>query len=660
MPEISFPSATDTPPRIDYINTPWIDPVNGGEWLWAESLSAWNPRKSEVFDLEALDVGIDPNTLTITGITSPANSDPLVLKLIGLSQDADGNITLNWSDDTIGLGIHVGSAFGVWTIRISGDGYPYLYEATKISSAKTPVGLTDWTIITGAGQPILEGNDKFPSYVGQLGTAYPTGAFSNVDGPPWFRWDGQNWREDIGNPLRLYFTPVSDQLFIEAGLTNNIPTSIPALTLRLNRPTFGKSWSGSASGVDYFMGRSNDGTWEFKDLNYPSPSYKARSVSTTDESPIDVTAWTVITGTGQPVITGTVANPPIDVLGKTAIVNNNDGVSLWSAVSWGEWAEITNTTAAAQPIIRTTAEGAPTHPAVSILSIGQMCRVGDGPSYTWYRAETWTSWARDETLLGTGVRTALALPVGTNGSVQLYGEPLTPTSITLPEVASIVPALNSIGLKNGKITIGDGVTTGGIPVQARTMKGMFQFNTGSQPISGAFTRVAAIPIYPADFLTGGVNPFYKMYGEITLSNDTYSANIKDWGIGFAFNNDSLLSKSDESWIYGSLHPAPGTAKDLTWMTMKLRGKSRFYPLSNNEFTFDDQIVPVYTRYGVDASLPSNVTNYPKGSMPNNSGSQRISGLSGGNLWLMVHAEKITGQPVGGIITVNYDLTFEFP
>jgi hypothetical protein len=266
----------------------------------------------------------------------------------------------------------------------------------------------------------------------------------------------------------------------------------------------------------------------------------------------------------------------------------------------------------------------------------------------------------DETLLGTGVRTALALPVGTNGSVQLYGEPLTPTSITLPEVASIVPALNSIGLKNGKITVGNGTTTGGIPVQARTMKGMFQFNTGSQPISGAFTRVAAIPIYPADFLTGGANPSYKMYGEITLSNDTYSANIKDWGIGFAFNNDSLLSKSNASWIYGSLHPAPGTAKDLTWMTMKLRGSHRLYALPNNEFTFDDQFVPVYTRYGVDASLPSNVTNYPKGSMPNNSGSQRISGLSGGNLWLMVHAEKITGQPVGGIITVNYDLTFEFP
>ena len=260
--------------------------------------------------------------------------------------------------------------------------------------------------------------------------------------------------------------------------------------------------------------------------------------------------------------------------------------------------------------------------------------------------------------LGGGVANALAINIGTNGAVQLQGDPLTPTSIILPDVTSVVPAANSMGLKNGRITIGNGVTTGGVPVQARTMKGMLQFNTGSRPITGAFTRIAAIPIYPADFLTGGTNPNFTIYGEITLSNDSYSANIKDWGVGFAFNDDSLLAKSDATWIYGSLHPAPGTAKDLTWMTMKLRAKSQLYALGGNMYTIDT--APVYSRYGVDTSLPSNVTNYPKGSMPNNSASQRISSLTGGNLWLMVNAEKITGQPVGGVITVNYDLTFEFP
>ena len=291
--------------------------------------------------------------------------------------------------------------------------------------------------------------------------------------------------------------------------------------------------------------------------------------------------------------------------------------------------------------------------------VDQETCVRAGKTWIWTAAKNMWSVVSTPPALGSGVAIALALNIGTNGSVQLQGDPLTPTSIILPDVTSVVPAANSMGLKNGRITIGNGVTTGGVPVQARTMKGMLQFNTGSQPITGAFTRVAAIPIYPADFLTGGQNPLFTIYGEITLSNDSYSANIKDWGVGFAFNNDSLLAKSAATWIYGSLHPSPGTAKDLTWMTMQLKARPQFISIGGNIYTIDNS-APIYSRYGVDASLPNNVTNYPKGSMPNNSGSQQISGLTGGNMWLMVHAEKITGQPVGGVITVNYDLTFEFP
>ena len=262
--------------------------------------------------------------------------------------------------------------------------------------------------------------------------------------------------------------------------------------------------------------------------------------------------------------------------------------------------------------------------------------------------------------LGGGVANALAINIGTNGAVQLQGDPLTPTSIILPDVTSVVPAANSMGLKNGRITIGNGVTTGGVPVQARTMKGMRQFNTGSQPITGAFTRVAAIRIYPADIPLSYNAPFpaYTMYGEVTLTNNGYSTSIKDWGVGFAFDDQSLLAKSAETWIYGSLHPAPGTAKNLTWMTARLRSKSSFYPTAD-KYTFYDP-APIYTPYGVDASVSNNVVNYPVGSMPNGSGTQLISPATGGQLWLMVHAEKVTGQAVGGIIDVSYDLTFEFP
>ena len=443
MPEISFPSATDTPPRTDYTTTPWIDPVNGGKWIWTESLSAWNPRQTEVFEQIALDVGIDPNTLTITGITTPANRDPLVLTMGGLTHDADGNITQNWHAGEPGsndLSVYVSSIFGVWSITI-GTSFSYTYEAIKISSAKTPVGLTDWTIITGAGQPILEGNDKFPSYVGQLGTSYPGSAFGVV-GPPWFRWNGHRWQEDVGAPLRLSYTPVSDQLFIAAGLTSNIPTSIPALTLRLGNPTFNKNWSGRASGVTYIMNHESDGSWRFESQDYPT-SYKARSVSTTDESPIDVTAWTVLSGTGQPVITGTVANPPIDILGRTAIVDVGGVVSQWSAVSWGEWMEITNTSIAVAATVTTNA-----NLTGHVTSVGNATSLG---SFTLAQLNTAISdadipstaaalaFSPSGTLVATNVQAALAELDADNLSPALNAAISTPVGrmlLTLPSLAA--------------------------------------------------------------------------------------------------------------------------------------------------------------------------------------------------------------------------------
>ena len=199
MPEISFPTATDTPPRTDYTAAaPWVDPVNGGSWLWDATLAFWAPVAVGI-NADALDVGAYPNTLTITGVTTPAASDPLLLTLGGVSVDGDGNATQWWHAGAPGsfdTSVRVVGTFGVWTITM-GAWPSYTYEATKISSAKTPVGLTDWTIITGAGQPILGGNPNVASYIGQLGTSYPTSAFG-VDGPPWFRWDGTRWQEDAG------------------------------------------------------------------------------------------------------------------------------------------------------------------------------------------------------------------------------------------------------------------------------------------------------------------------------------------------------------------------------------------------------------------------------------------------------------------------------
>lgn len=262
----------------------------------------------------------------------------------------------------------------------------------------------------------------------------------------------------------------------------------------------------------------------------------------------------------------------------------------------------------------------------------------------------------------TNVATALAKPIGTLGAVQLNGDTVTPAAIVLPDVTTVSPPIGSLGLRRGQLSVGNGATVGGVLATPRNVKGMFQFDTTTQPITGADARIVSLPIYPEDltYLDGSGFPKYTMYGEITLSNDSYSSNIKDWGIGFAFNDDSLLPKSNAKWIYGSLHPAAGTAKNLTWMAAKLRAKSRLYLSSGVNLTFytpDPAFTPYGVTYGTGAD---NVISYPVRTMPNQSGTQILSKTNGGLLWLMVHAEKMTGEPVGGVITVNYDLTLEFP
>lgn len=83
-------------------------------------------------------------TITVTGITTPAASDPIVM--------------------TMGVGFISGKptwVFGSdWAVAWSGTSWDVFdesatYLATKISTALIPNGLTSFTITTGAGQPTL-------------------------------------------------------------------------------------------------------------------------------------------------------------------------------------------------------------------------------------------------------------------------------------------------------------------------------------------------------------------------------------------------------------------------------------------------------------------------------------------------------------------------
>lgn len=90
-----------------------------------------------------------PVFLTVTGITTPSGASDLNLELLsesGTRPDwTDGQFVAFYDDDPSEL---------KWVIW-NEEGVDPTYHATKASTAATPIGLTGWTIIAGAGQPVI-------------------------------------------------------------------------------------------------------------------------------------------------------------------------------------------------------------------------------------------------------------------------------------------------------------------------------------------------------------------------------------------------------------------------------------------------------------------------------------------------------------------------
>lgn len=85
-------------------------------------------------------------TMTVTGITVPAASDPLVMTLE--ADPINGKITYSNADWDIDW------TTGSWRVVAANASY----LANLVSTALTPDGLTGWTITTGTGQPTLTGS----------------------------------------------------------------------------------------------------------------------------------------------------------------------------------------------------------------------------------------------------------------------------------------------------------------------------------------------------------------------------------------------------------------------------------------------------------------------------------------------------------------------
>jgi hypothetical protein len=159
--------------------------TNDGTWYRWDG-TEWIPDFSEAISYSGNNPNI-PENLTITGITTPAASDPLTLPRIS---DSEGfpRWELNsgeWS---------VSHSMGTWGVL--GDGGAE-YQALKASTALTPLGLTAWTVSEGAGQPTISGDNPSGDYLGQLLQA--------ADGT-WWRWAGSEWEQDL--TVQTYIGPV--------------------------------------------------------------------------------------------------------------------------------------------------------------------------------------------------------------------------------------------------------------------------------------------------------------------------------------------------------------------------------------------------------------------------------------------------------------------
>lgn len=200
----------------------------------AYNATTWNgvtdeaPSKNAVRDkLEAMDAtivdpgtleytGSDPNVpenITVTGITDPADNNPLALAFSGYFNGKAKWGTLFsffWKPDS----------GGTWQLT---DGETY--DANISSTAATsPVGLTGFVVSTGAGAPVITG-DLVPlvgSYLGQWCKATTA----------WWQWDGTAWLPRFtlaGDPISYNATLSAFRKLVVSGADGSEVITISAL-----------------------------------------------------------------------------------------------------------------------------------------------------------------------------------------------------------------------------------------------------------------------------------------------------------------------------------------------------------------------------------------------------------------------------------------------
>jgi hypothetical protein len=212
--------------------------------------------------------------------------------------------------------------------------------------------------------------------------------------------------------------------------------------------------------------------------------------------------------------------------------------------------------------------------------------------------------------IGVSTESVLALLEGAAEDAGRIGSEYMPASvdfeeIILTEFGGTTPPENAIGLKNGVIALGDGVTAGGNPINARRITKTATVDFVGLAKSGAAKRVVAIPIN-ADELVDGAT--IKVFGTVELRNKSIGS-VTQLFTGLAWDSASTqLRDGAIGWQSLTLHPNAGTSENIRidQTTLIFEGLIGTNTPGNvivdtsdaisfgTQATYDDGIDPIYT------------------------------------------------------------------
>ena len=256
---------------------------------------------------------------------------------------------------------------------------------------------------------------------------------------------------------------------------------------------------------------------------------------------------------------------------------------------------------------------------------------------------------------GTGVAAALALPIGTTGAVQRNGDPLTPTSITIPDMTGIIAPTGRIGFKNGYLATSDGVTPGGKVVAQRRYTGIAAGDFSGQPRASAFTRLVGIPFSSNEFAVGRE---FNLTGHLLLKPRNFNVTgVTNLIFGTAYNSGSVVafnqSNPATNWMAWNYSGVTSLLKDEPLKYEVLSSTRFFVSYAGGTTGLYDGFKYLRSPLGAFPSV------YDATNMELVPAATAQSGTAN-TLWFMLQVNSSTPGSYGsGDVDVHYDLTLEF-